>query len=119
MQPDHILAAYEHILINVGFVISLLFAPVNSLWWPWWQEHWGWNIVTLEMCIAGDLLSSFLFIDFHVASDALQWVTAFSLTLTVIIIVWRSLMIWQTQREALMAARQPRERELDGDCPGG
>lgn len=105
MQASHALLVYSHWLINVGFIVSLLFAPLNSLWWPWWQQAWGWNIVSLEACIAGDLLSSFLFVDFHVALESLQWVTITSLTLTIAIIIWRTAMIWRTQRLVTFDAR--------------
>lgn len=114
-MPDRFLLAYSHWLINIGFAASVLFAPLNSLWWPWWREAWGWNIVSLEVCIAGDLISSVLFVDFHLTSDMLQWATIVFLTLTIAIIIWRSIMIWRIQRAA---APESSTRQRAGDEEG-
>lgn len=111
MQPDHALLVYEHVLVNVAFLTSVLFAPVVSAFWPWWEESWGQNIVLLELCIAGSLFSSWLFIDFGVNVDSLQWVTAAFLTLIPLIIIWRTVLIWLTQRQAA------REREAARSVP--
>jgi hypothetical protein len=88
----------DHVLINVAFITSALFTPVTSLFWPWWQSTWGWNIVTLEACIAGTLLASWLFLDFGVDFQALQWITAVFLALIIVVITWRAVMIWREQR---------------------
>lgn len=107
MQPDHFLLSYDHVLINVAFITSVLFTPVVSFFWPWWQESWGQNIVALEACIGGTLLSSWLFIDWGISSDVLQWVTASFLTLVVLIIIWRTVMIWHAQRYSAENKRSP------------
>lgn len=109
MQPDHALVVYDHVLINAAFIVSLLFTPVVSLFWPWWKEWWGQNIVALELCIAGTLLSSWLYIDFGVNSDVLQWLTAGFLTLIVLVIVWRTALIWYTQRYRATESEPPAE----------
>lgn len=120
MHPDHALLAYDHVLINVAFITSVLFTPVVSLFWPWWRESWGQNIVALETCIAGTLFSSWLFIDWGISSDILQWVTAAFLTLVVLIIIWRTVMIWHAQRYVTEDERSPvheraAESQPDGD----
>lgn len=99
MPANHILLSVDHVLINIAFVASVVFTPMTSAYWPWWKSWWGRNIVMLETCIAGDLLASWLFIDFGIASFILQWVTAVFLALTVSIIVWRAIMIWVEQRK--------------------
>lgn len=98
MHPDHVLAAYDSVLVNVAFFASVLFTPVVSAFWPWWREWWGQNIVLLELCISGTLFGSFLYTDFGVDSDALMWVTSVFLTAIPVIIVWRAAMIWHAQR---------------------
>ncbi len=103
MPQDHVLTVIDHVLINAAFITSLLFVPVTSVYWPWWQSWWGRNIVILELCIAGTLFSSWLFLDFGISSDALQWVAAFFLTIIVGIVIWRAVMIWFEQR---MGARE-------------
>lgn len=110
MQPDHALLVYEHVLINVAFITSVLFTPVVSVFWPWWDEPWGQNIVVLELCIAGSLLSSWLFIDFGINALVFQWFTAACLTLVPLIIAWRMMLIWKAQR---LAAAEQAARDAD------
>lgn len=118
MQPDHALLIYDHVLINAAFIISVLFAPVVSAFWPWWQEQWGQNIVALELCIAGTLLSSFLFVDFGINTVVLQWVTAGFLTLVPLVIVWRTALIWYAQRYQEARAEQPPPEPVPEKCTG-
>lgn len=99
MPQDHVLVIIDHVLINAAFITSVLFVPVTSAYWPWWQSWWGRNIVILELCIAGTLLGSWLFLDFGISSVAFQWIAAFFLTAIVGIIVWRAVMIWFEQRK--------------------
>lgn len=120
MQPGHALLLYEHVLVNVAFVISALFTPVVSLFWPWWESQWGQNIVSLELCIAGSLLSSWLFIDFGMDGAFFQWLTALFLTMIPFIITWRTVLIWRIQRQAMRDKRETAQARCQdaesGDC---
>lgn len=113
MQPGHALVIYEHVLVNVAFLVSALFTPAVSFFWPWWNGQWGQNIVLLELCIAGSLLSSWLFIDFGMGGAVFQWLTVSFLTLIPVIIIWRTALIWKAQRADAKPAKPVPE-----DCPG-
>jgi hypothetical protein len=99
VPQSHVLMVVDHVLINAAFITSLLFVPVTSAYWPWWQSWWGRNIVILELCIAGTLLGSVLFLDFGISSVAFQWIAAFFLTAIILIVIWRAVMIWAEQRK--------------------
>ena len=85
--------------VNAGFIISLLFPVVTRFFWPWHQSWWGWNTVLLELSIAGTLFPSFLYRDFHLIDTPLEWSQVVFLALVIINVLWRTVMIWRTQRD--------------------
>lgn len=89
----------DHVEVNAGFLVSVLFPVVTRFFWPWDQSRWGWNTILLELSIAGCLFPSLLRIDFGVASAVLKWVTAVFFGFVIANVVWRTVMVWNTQRE--------------------
>jgi hypothetical protein len=87
-----------HIEANIGFIVSILFPIVTSFFWPWHESWWGWNTILLELSIAGTILPSVLSADFHLNSTPLQAVRLIALATVAINVLWRTVMIWRTQR---------------------
>lgn len=85
--------------VIAGFWASLMFPFVTRLFWPWNESWWGWNTVLLELSIAGTLFPSWLFLTFHVNNAGLQWCQVTFLGLVVVNVIWRTVMIWRTQRQ--------------------
>jgi hypothetical protein len=94
--------------IKTGFLVSLLFPFVTRVFWPWHLSWWGWNTVLLELSIAGTLFPSVLHRDFGIADLLLTWSQVVFLGLVVINVLWRTVMIWRTQR----AGVAPDEQEI-------
>jgi len=107
------LLAAAHWEINVGFAVSVLFPVVTRFFWPWNESEWGWNIVSLDLSIAGTLLASVLKIDFGIVNNPLVATQVAFLALVIANLTWRTVIIWQTQREG--AARSRREKNPDQD----
>jgi hypothetical protein len=87
-----------------SFLAAVAFPLVTSLFWPWWQHSWGWNIVTLEMAIAVALLPAWLHYAFGftiAASTGFAWLQVGAVMLVGVIIVWRTVLIFLTQRHGL------------------
>lgn len=118
MQPDPVLAHYLDWMVNIGFFVTLAFVPINSLWWPWWKEWWGRNIVLLDLFIAGTLFPDVLYLDWHITAWILQWSQAVALTATVLVIPWRTALIWNAQRaEAVLERKRPPAPDGTGGDP--
>jgi hypothetical protein len=96
---NHALLDIAHVEINIAFWASLMFPVVTRFFWPWHQSWWGWNTVLLELSIAGTLFPSWLFLMFHVTNSGLEWSQIVFLGLVTLNILWRTVMIWRTQRE--------------------
>jgi len=107
--------------VNACFIASVLFPVVTRLYWPWHESSWGWNIVMLEIGIAGAILPSWLFIDFRVSSQTLELLQVISLALVFVNVVWRAVMIYRSQRAgALDGEASPRgTRESATDSSPG
>ena len=98
MTQAQFLADAGQRLINGVFIVSVLFPVVTTFFWAWWRSEWGWNIILLEACIAATLLPTVLLIDFGIDDIPLRWIQAVSLLLVGMVIIWRGLLIWRTQR---------------------
>jgi len=96
---DNPLLMAVHWEVNGGFLVSLLFPLVTRIFWPWHLSWWGWNTVLLELSIAGTLFPSCLHIDFSITSSPLEWTQVAFLGLVIVNVLWRTVMIWRTQRE--------------------
>ena len=98
---NYSLLTIVHWEINIGFLVSLLFPVITRFYWPWNESDWGWNIISLELSIAGCLLPSFLFIDFGVTDMLLRWSQVLFLG---------AVIIWQTQRKGSSDKAETREK---------
>lgn len=88
-----------HVLVNVGFFVSLAFPVVTRFFWPWNRSTWGWNTVLIELSIAGCLFPSVLRLDFGLADLALAWTQVAFLGTVPMNVIWRAFIIWRTQRD--------------------
>jgi hypothetical protein len=81
------------------FWVSFAFPFAVSLFWPWWQSGWGRNIVLLETCIWVSLLPAPLHAMFGVPYGSfLSWFQVAALFGAGVVVVWRFVIIWRTQR---------------------
>lgn len=95
-------------LINIAFFTGLLFPVVTRAYWPWERSWWGRNIVALELCISLTLLGSVLRIDLGINSFSLLlgWTGMAGLSSVVVVVIWRSIMIYHDQRQGAIRERQ-------------
>jgi len=103
--------------VNACFIVSVLFPVVTRLYWPWHESSWGWNIVMLEIGIAGAIFPSWLFIDFRVSSQTLELLQVIALALVFFNVVWRAVMIWRSQRAGVLDDAANR-RDTRESAPG-
>lgn len=85
-----------------AFLASALFPLFTSYFWPWWKTTWGWNIVTLDLGVALALLPSWLRLAFGLrtaASYPFAWIAVASVFAVGVIVTWRTVLIWRTQRK--------------------
>jgi hypothetical protein len=104
MQDLQFLADMVRWEVNVCFLVSVLFPVVTWFFWPWHESSWGWNIVLLEIGIAGTLFPSWMHIDFQVTDLPLEWMQVIFLALVPANVIWRTVIIWRVQRAG---AREP------------
>lgn len=93
--------------VMVAFWVSLAFPFVTRFFWPWNESWWGWNIVMLDLSIAGALFPDWLYLTFHISDVWLQWLQVFFLGLVTVNVVWRTVMIWRTQRNGVTRGKDP------------
>ena len=111
MTQAHLIRDLDEYVIWFSFLISVLFPAATSAVWPWWKHAWGVNIIVLEGAIALALLPPWLRIVFGLRSFTylFAWVQLASVTLVGLIIVWRLVLIWRTQRDGALNGRRLRE----------
>lgn len=109
MTQEQFLHNYSEVLLNVTFIVSMLFPFVIASWWKWWESQWGKNMVLLELSIAVTILPSILFVDWHIDAAALHWMQAAGFTLVPIVVIHRTYLIIRTQREGAVKVRKKRE----------
>jgi hypothetical protein len=108
-QP-HALVEVATIAAQAGFWAAAMFPPVTALYWPWWQHQWGWTIISLDFSLALALVGDVLVIEFGMVPGStpghiFAWVETIALCLIPVIIVWRAVLTFVTQRRG---ARQDR-----------
>jgi hypothetical protein len=113
MTHDPVLAAVTHWEVVAGFAISALFPLFIRRWWPWEKSEWGWNTVTLELSIAFCLLPGFLYYVLNIDDDFLRWTQAVALGLVIGNVIWRTVLIRNTQSEEAEIARRDRDANRD------
>lgn len=109
MTQEQLLVDAGGVLANVTFFTSLLFPAVTAFFWRWWASWWGRNIISLELGIAVTLLPAVLYRDFGVDSLVLRWVQVTALATVPLIVAWRAVMIWRTQRAGALHDRRLRK----------
>jgi hypothetical protein len=92
--------------LQAGFWAAVAFPIITAFFWPWWTSSWGWNIISLEAAIGLALLEAVLYVEFglkpgHTPLHILGWTEAAALWMVPVIIVWRGIIIWHTQRHPL------------------
>lgn len=103
MTQESILRDVASYGVQAGFWAAMAFPVVTAFFWSWWQHLWGWTIVALDLAIAMVLLGAVLVIEFGLqpvdeTGLVLFWVEAIALCLVPVIIVWRAVLIYMTQR---------------------
>lgn len=100
---------------RVLFWATALWPLVIAAWWPWWQQHWGRNIVSFDWCIAVVLLPGWLHITFGVGisnSAAWGWVEVIGVYLVLANIAWRTALIIRTQVRGARSDRAALEKRV-------
>lgn len=110
MTQAHLIRDLDEYVIWFSFLVAVLFPLLTSAVWPWWKHAWGINIIVLEGAIALALLPPWLRLVFGLKSFTylFAWVQLASVALVGIIIVWRLVLIWHTQRDGALHDRQLR-----------
>ena len=90
--------------VGILFWVCAVFPILIAIVWPWWQSWWGRNITLLETSLALALLPSVLKNEFGVTPNTyfFGWMVVAALFGAATIVVWRCVMIFVTQRRALM-----------------
>lgn len=85
----------------VVFWTGLLAPAVTALFWRWWKSVWGWNIVSLELCLSGLLLEPSVeqMSGFRISPFSLfwLWLDVFLITAAAGIMVWRTIVVYGVQ----------------------
>ena len=84
--------------VNLAFWASVAFPFVIAVIWPWWKDWFGQTMVAVDTCFAGAALGLVLRYDWGVKSVSLAWADAIALSLSFLVIVWRTVMIFRQQR---------------------
>lgn len=100
MTDQPLIDALEY-TVNLAFWAALAFPFLIGLIWPWWRDWWGQNMIALDLCVAGATVGSVLRYDFGIRSTSLAWVSIVFLAMVFVIIVWRGVMIFITQRRGV------------------
>lgn len=117
MTQAQLIHDLDEYVIWFSFLLSVLFAPLATMMWPWWKHPWGINIISLEVAIAFALLPAWLSIAFGLRRAdvyVFAWVQLASLVLVGLVIAWRLVLIWRTQRRDTPSAEPappPQERD--------
>jgi hypothetical protein len=94
-------------IINIIFWSGLVSPILVGTFWPWRESHWGQNIMSFDICVSLALLGSVIKHDWGFPGSWLlgfEWLELVSLSCIPVIIVWRTVMIWKRQRNALHEA---------------
>lgn len=108
MSAVVLLRDVDVIAVQAGFWASVAFPTVTATFWPWWKSWWGRNLVALDLAIALSLLSAVLQVEFDMEPGStpghvLLWISSVSLCLVPVVIVWRGVLTWVSQRRGMLA----------------
>lgn len=98
-----------------GFVASLLF-PLVGIFYPWWRNSLGWNLISFDAAIAVALLPAFLHKVFGLMPVGIEflYIEAFALTAVPLIVLWRTVILWRAQVKGAVAERERIAHKKEG-----
>jgi hypothetical protein len=85
--------------VNLAFWGSLLFPLAIVPVWPWWRDWFGQSMVAFDLCLSGATAGLSLRYDFGLRGTPLAWIDSVSLAMTFVVIMWRTVAIYMTQRK--------------------
>jgi len=95
-----VLTTWGEWAMGAAFWTCLLWPGIAAVFWPWHRSQWGWNMVIKTELIAVALLAPVLRAELGVTSlYFLLWTTVVALTLIPVVVGWRLVIIWRTQRD--------------------
>lgn len=104
MTQLHFLTVWGIWAGGTAFWSCLTWPLVVRFIWPWWKDAWGWNMVIKTEMISLALLASTLHYEFGVKNiSVLLWTTVFAITAIPSVLLWRTWLIWRTQRTVTLA----------------
>jgi hypothetical protein len=110
----------SQIEIQAIFYSGLAAPIVMGLFWRWWRSELGWSIIAKTLALSLALLGAMLIYWFGPVSvgrsEGMQWFTLVMLAAIPVIIWWRVLVIWKTQRYGARH-RLPTPPQLAGTPP--
>lgn len=90
--------------VNFAFWGAVAFPVVIRRVWPWWRDWFGQTMVAVDLCFAAACLGLVLRYDFGIRFAVLAWIDAIGLSLSFLVLVWRTVMIFRAQRRPLPPA---------------
>jgi hypothetical protein len=101
VSQAQLLTDISHYVVVFTFVVSVLFTPVVSTFWPWWQHGIGRTVAAEAVALALAFLPSTLHVLFGLKVSSLlffQWLVVICIAAVPGILVWRGIAIFLTQR---------------------
>lgn len=99
------------VVVQVTFLVSALFTPAVSWFWPWWQHHIGRTVAAEAAALA--LLTMPACLHFWVGLDssalAFQWLEVACLAAVPVILIWRAITTYTAQRDGARRSRASQE----------
>jgi hypothetical protein len=113
MAQAQLIAEVSKIIVNVTFVVSVLFTPVVSLFWPWWKHGLGRTAAAEAICLALAFLPSVLNLWFGltITNVIYQWFVLACVGAIPCILVWRVAVTWNLQVKGALDGRQKSRTE--------
>lgn len=112
MTQSHVLGIVQNWDIYAAFIIPLLFPVAIAYIWPWWKDELGWTMVLVDLLLSAALLPSFLHraLGVPINTYVFQWIVVISVGLIPIVIIWRTIVVFKTQKQAVREVRRRKSR---------
>jgi hypothetical protein len=100
-----------------AFLIPAAFPLVASRFWPWWEDDLGVNLVMMDVAVAIAAFPAFLHYVVGAPLDLVeyQYLRNIALSAVPVIVIWRTIIIYRTQREGVREKARHRRREAEKD----
>jgi hypothetical protein len=117
MTQIHFLTDWGTWAEGVAFWVCFLWPALILLFWPWYKDEWGWNMVAKTEMIALALLGITLHNELGVryGTPLLTWIGVTAVTLIPVIIAWRTLIIIGNQRRGTVRDAPEQLHRTDSD----